>query len=63
MGLSTVFIVVVFTGLVSLVLYRHTVNLLTNNLRERLLSIVTTAVVQFDPKDIEKLKNETFNEN
>lgn len=58
MGVGTVLVAALITSLISWVLYNHTVNLLTENLKARLLSIVTTAVVQFDSEDIEALKTE-----
>ena len=43
---------------VSFILYQHTVNLLTGNLRQRIESIARTAVPAFDPKDIKELQTE-----
>lgn len=57
-GLLTVIAAVTLTSIIAWVLYNHTVNLLTRNLRERLLSIVTTAVIQIEPDDIAALKQE-----
>lgn len=45
-------------GTASWSLYKKTSQLLDANLRERLLSIVTTSVVTFDPHDVEKLRIE-----
>jgi len=55
------FIVLVSTGItisISWILYIHTVDILTQNLRERLIGIVTTAAIQFDPKDLAQLNIE-----
>jgi len=57
-GVLTVLGATVITALFSWLLYEHTVNLLTENLRQRLLAIVTTAVVQLDANDINKLQTE-----
>ena len=43
----------------SRLLYEHTVNLLTDNLRERLLTISITAAANIDSKDLEALNIET----
>lgn len=43
---------------VSFILYQHTVNLLTANLRQRIESIARTAVTAFDPRDIQELQIE-----
>lgn len=48
-------VIVIFA---SQVLYQHTVNLLTNNLRERLLTISITVASNVDAKDLEELKVE-----
>src|SRR3989344_3590655 len=42
----------------SIVLYRHTVNLLTENLHERLLTISITAAANIDANDLESLQIE-----
>src|SRR3989344_3899151 len=42
----------------SVILYRHTVNLLTDNLRERLITISITAAANIDSKDLEALQTE-----
>lgn len=44
---------------VSFFLYQHTVNLLTNNLRERIESIARSAAPLFDPQDILELQTES----
>ncbi len=57
-GLATVIISVVITILISWVLYQHTVNLLTQNLRQRLISVARTAAVQFSAEDLQELQTE-----
>lgn len=49
-------IVIIFT---SWILYNRTVNILTQNLRERLLSISVTAAANIDPKDLDALQQES----
>src|SRR3989338_3472476 len=49
-------IVIVVT---TFVLYQHTVNLLTTNLRQRIESIARSTVPSFDPRDIEELRTES----
>ncbi|MBI2099998.1 MAG: HAMP domain-containing histidine kinase [Candidatus Vogelbacteria bacterium] len=44
---------------VSFVLYQHTVNLLTANLRQRIESIARSTAPSFDPRDIEELRTES----
>src|SRR3989344_3701561 len=44
---------------ISLVLYRQTVNLLTENLRQRIESIARSVAPSFDPRDIEELQIES----
>ncbi|MFA5799927.1 MAG: HAMP domain-containing sensor histidine kinase [Candidatus Peribacteraceae bacterium] len=46
---------IIVTVAVSLVLYEHTVNLLTENLRQRLLAIVKTAATQINTADLDVL--------
>ncbi|HLC22783.1 MAG TPA: HAMP domain-containing sensor histidine kinase, partial [Candidatus Nanoarchaeia archaeon] len=58
LGISILTIAVVITAGVTWFLYGHTVNLLTENLRERLLSIVTTQVANIDVHDVEALQKE-----
>lgn len=53
-----VLVAILITAGVSWFLYEHTVNLLTDNLRQRLLSIGTTQVANIDPSDVEKLQKE-----
>ncbi len=55
-GYSTIFIAILITVVISIILYRHTVNLLTENLHHRLEAIVRTAAVQFEANDLDKLK-------
>lgn len=43
---------------ISLVLYNQTKDILENRLKERLISIVSTASLMFDPKDIVIVKND-----
>ena len=57
LGIATIFAVMLTIGL-SWILYNHTVNLLTDNLRKRLLSIAITGAVQFDADDIQALHTE-----
>src|SRR3989338_11146529 len=58
LGISIFTIAVVITAGVTWFLYGHTVNLLTENLRERLLSIVTTQVANIDVHVVEALQKE-----
>ncbi len=44
---------------ISVLLYQHTVNLLTANLRQRIESMAKIAVPSFDPRDIEELRIES----
>ena len=55
-GAVVIVVAAVIVVVVSWVLYEHTVNLLTNNLKERLLSIVTTGATEFDPAELAALK-------
>lgn len=57
-GAVIIFAAIIVTVGVSWLLYRHTVNLLTENLRERLLSIATTQAANIDSDDIQALKVE-----
>lgn len=57
-GGTSVLLAIIFSVTFSWILYEHTVTLLTENLRQRLLSIVTTAVVQIDAVDLNELQNE-----
>lgn len=59
LGLATIAVAILLTVTTSWILYEHTVGLLTSNLRERILSIVTTAVVQIDADDINNLQTES----
>lgn len=56
LGYLAVLIAIIVTVAVSWVLYRKTVDILTENLRQQLLSIVRTAAVQFDPNDLDQLR-------
>lgn len=56
-GLIVLVAIGVTTG-VSWLLYEHTVSLLTDNLRQRLLSIAITQAANIEPEDIEALQNE-----
>lgn len=58
LGSGIVLFVLVITAAMSWFLYEHTVKLLTENLRERLLSITITAVSNIDYKDIQSLQVE-----
>ena len=49
-----IIIITVFT-FASLILYNYTVNLLTENLRERLLSISITVAANINSRDLEAL--------
>lgn len=49
---------IVITATVSWILYEHTVNLLTENLRQRLLSIGITQAANIDYKDLDELRTE-----
>ncbi len=53
-----VLIAIGVTTAVSWLLYEHTVNLLTDNLRQRLLSIAVTQAANIDDKDIRELQVE-----
>ncbi len=57
-GGIVVVLAIVVTTTVSWLLYGHTVNLLTDNLRQRLLSIAITQAANIDHKDIAKLQTE-----
>lgn len=57
-GLIVIIAIVVIAG-VSWLLYQRTVSLLSDNLRERLLSIGTTEVANIDPNDIQDLQVES----
>ncbi len=57
-GGSTVIAAIVITAGVSWLLYEHTVSLLTDNLRQRLLSIGITQAANIDYRDIEALRTE-----
>ena len=58
-GGAIVLVVIVITALVSWALYEHTVNLLTDNLRQRLLSIGITQAANIDYRDLEALQVES----
>jgi signal transduction histidine kinase len=53
-----VVVAVVLTTTMSWLLYRYTVNLLTDNLRQRLLSITITQAANLDYKDLNELQHE-----
>lgn len=57
-GASTAIVGIAIAFFASWALYNKTSEILDTNLRERLLSIVTTAVVEFDSHDIEQLQVE-----
>lgn len=57
-GGGIVLVAIVITAGVSWLLYEHTVNLLTDNLRQRLLSIGITQAANINYKDIEALQEE-----
>ncbi len=58
-GIGITIAALFISGASSWLLYNKTSQLLEANLRERLISIVTTAVVQFDAHDIEQLRVES----
>jgi signal transduction histidine kinase len=58
LGFFTVLVFAALTAGISWILYEHTVTLLTENLRERLLSIARTASVEFSVDDLNKLQVE-----
>ncbi|MAE68376.1 hypothetical protein CL635_01020 [bacterium] len=58
LGFGIALIAVIIVVGVSWVLYRHTVNLMTQNLHHRLEAIVRTAAVQFDAQDLDQLREE-----
>lgn len=58
LGIGIAFIAAIIVVGVSWVLYQHTVNLMTQNLHQRLEAIVKTAAVQFDPNDLDQLQDE-----
>src|SRR5262245_8466821 len=58
LGYFTVIVATAVTVAISWVLYIHTVSILTQNLRQRLIGIVSTAAVQFDPEDLQILNVE-----
>ena len=55
LGPMIVVVAILITTSTSWLLYNHTVNLLTDNLRKRLLAIVTTAVVEIRAEDVNEL--------
>jgi signal transduction histidine kinase len=57
-GIALVILALAVSGGMSWFLYQQTVDLLTSNLKERLLSIATTAVTQIDPNDVNALQIE-----
>ncbi len=57
-GALIVIVAIALTAIVSWFLYQKTVELLTDNLRQRLLSIATTQVANIDPEDIASLNTE-----
>lgn len=57
-GGAIIIAAIFITGLVSWLLYEHTVNLLTDNLRQRLLSIATTQAANISYQDLEELQTE-----
>lgn len=57
-GSIIVLVAIASTTAVSWLLYEHTVNLLTDNLRERLLSIAITQAANIDAKNIDALQVE-----
>ena len=59
LGFGVALIAVIIVVGVSWVLYRHTVNLMTQNLHHRLEAIVRTAAVQFDARDLDQLQKES----
>lgn len=58
-GFSSVILTLGISVFISWILYQHTVSLLTDNLKERLKSIVTTASVNFQAEDLEALRVES----
>jgi signal transduction histidine kinase len=58
-GSSIVLLAIIITAGVSWVLYEHTVNLLTDNLRQRLLSIAITQSANINPEDVKALRVES----
>ena len=58
-GLVSAVSAAIIVGTASWILYEHTTTLLTENLHQRLEAIVKTAAVQFDPKDLERLREES----
>jgi len=58
LGFGIALVAVIIVVGVSWVLYRHTVNLMTQNLHHRLEAIVRTAAVQFDARDLDALREE-----
>jgi len=57
-GIVILFISIIIIVFTSWILYNHTVNILTQNLRERLLTISITQAVNIDAKDLEALQVE-----
>ena len=57
-GIVVLSLTIIVIAFVSWTFYVKTSKVLDTNLRERLLSIATTAVVGFDPNDIEQLRVE-----
>lgn len=58
MGAGVSIAAAVITAAVTVFLYEHTVELLTENLRHRLLAIVTTQAANIDPANVEALQVE-----
>lgn len=58
LGVIIVIIFTIITAVISWSLYLHTESVLTENLRERLLSVVRTGAVEFDAADLKKLNIE-----
>ncbi|TSC78800.1 MAG: histidine kinase [Candidatus Peregrinibacteria bacterium Gr01-1014_25] len=59
LGGGLILLAIGITASVSWVLYEHTVNLLTDNLRQRLLSIAITQAANIDYQDMEALQEES----
>ncbi len=58
-GLFTIVISIAIASVITIFLFRQTVNILTGSIKHRLEAIVKTAAVQFDPDDLNALKKES----
>ena len=57
-GVIAIVVSIAVASVITIFLYNQTVNILTGSIKHRLEAIVKTAAVQFDPNDLNQLKNE-----